>query len=402
MMIEQLGVQMRADERALFGSMIKRGQVYEHRGGIEDAMEAWRNALIRTKASVSECREALTCEIEKAKDATNVPAGNVKAKYTDSDPEGDEPEDEEDVMAEKKSGRVTAARNKLKSFLELEHACYFWLGTGYFQLRERSLGEDKEEEVLKGYKKEEEDHYEFARKLRLELMSETRAKATRYISTIEKKKQDDYLVEVPDIDPPEEGSGGIETQTILDGIIELAGVLNEQVIVFDDWRSKLVDLLQEPLVDSEGDKELRGDEVEVSVERQEESYAYMSALRALLADREQSLTEVQNTLIQKDTEIALHRPGKIHTSLFTKLIAEKSRVDPLDGHKSMKRMLSELRTLINNLKQSEEGGGNRVALERGIAEGEYKKLQKMMIAQTKACENAFKYAQLPLRTDLTG
>lgn len=273
---------------------------------------------------------------------------------------------------------------------------------GFYQLREKAerkngvveqLEQSKapnQDKTIEEYKEKESEYYALAKKLRLELIHETRTRALTFISTFNNKKEVQSFAEVPDIDPPE-GAGGIESQTILNNIVNLAGMLNEQVILFDEWREKLIGLLVEKLVDQDDEEELQGNEVEVSVEKQEESYAYMSAIRALLADREESLTEIHNLLIEQDTAAALQRPNKIHSQLFTQLIAHKERVNPLHGHKSMKRLLNEFRTLINDLKQAEEGGSKRVQLERDVAEQEYKKLQKMMAIQTKALSDSFKY-----------
>jgi E3 ubiquitin-protein ligase SHPRH len=407
-MIEQHMVQMRADERTLFQSMIKRGQLYEATGKIDQAMVAWEEALEMVQVSVTECRKALAEEIElvtrtrreSKKDST------WKAKAAD-EYSGDE-SIESDDQPEKKSQRVGTARNRLKNALELEHACYFWLGTAYYQLQEKAeekkdANDEKQSSSAPDqgktveYKRKESEYYDLAKKLRLELMQESRKKALAYISEFQRKKERQDFAVVPDITPPEEGAGGIESQRILDAIGELADVLNEQVIMFDEFREKLVALILEPLVDQDDDKELEGNEIEVSVEKQEESYAYMSVLRALLADREQALNDAQNLLIQQDTQAAMQRPSKMHKTLFLQLIALKNKVNPvLGGHKSMRRLLNDLRSLISNLRQTEEGGSGRARLERAVAEQEYKELQKMQAIQIKATQDSFKYSPLPI------
>jgi E3 ubiquitin-protein ligase SHPRH len=402
-MIEQHMVQMRTDERTLYQSIIKRGQVHETNGDIEEAMIAWQEALELVKASVAECRNALAEEIKLAEGSKEDPKG--KAKTTDEY----EGSDDEDNQPEKNYQRVGAARNRLRSYLEIEHACYFWLGTGYFQLREKEEEKGKEkkskgkkdgdkgpegpdQEKIAEYEAKETEYYELAKQLRREMMQETRKKALAHISQFQRKKERQAFVLVPDIIPPEEGTGGIESQTILDAIRELANVLNEQVIMFDEFREKLVGLLLEPLVDGEEEKELAGNEIEVSVEKQEESYAYMSVIRALLADRGQALTGGINSLIQRDMETAFARPSKIHSVLFRKLMGLKDKVNPvLAGHSSLRLLMNSLKGLITNLKQEEERGSQRARLERGIAEREFNKLQKMQAAQTKCIQDCFKY-----------
>jgi E3 ubiquitin-protein ligase SHPRH len=404
-MIEQHMVQLRTDERALYQSIIKRGQVHEINGDIEKAMLAWQEALDLVKASVAECRKALAEEIKIAKESKEDP--KAKAKATD---EYEESDDEEN-QPEKKYQRVGAARNRLRTCLELEHACYFWLGTGYFQLREKeekkgekkkSKGKKKnddqdpegpDQEKIAEYEAKETEYYELAKKVRLEMMQETRKKALAHISEFQRKKERQAFVSVPDIIPPEEGAGGIESQTILDAIRELADVLNEQVVVYDEFREKLIGLLLEPLVDGEEEKELAGNEIEVSVEKQEESYAYMSVIRALLADRDQALTGRINSLIQRDMQTALARPSKVHNVLFRELMGLKDKANPLlaGNNKNLRLLMNDLKALIANLKQEEERGSQRARLERGTAELEFNKLQKMQAAQNKCIQDSFKY-----------
>lgn len=430
-MIDQHTTQIRANERTLFWSMVKRGQLEEHSKNIEQAMAIWKETLELVQASVLQCRQAVVDEIEK-KDAS----GGTRMDLQKSEPGNDEAPEEKEEDDEKKL-RVAGAKTRLKALLEVEHACYYWLGTGrgsffflsehvsgwiltvtpagYYQLGEKAnaekaeLGEgeakgngdaeqpgpqpddSRRDKKTGGYKEKEAEYYDLAKKVRLELTHESRTRALKFISAISKKKEEQLFVEVPDIDPPEEGAGGIESRPILDAVEELADVLNNQVILFDEWRERLIAHLLEPLVDQDDDVELEGNELEVSAEKQEESYAYMSALRALLADREESFTEVHNSLIEQDMQTALAQPQKIHPDLFPQLFAEVKKNNPLDGHKSMKHLLNQLRMLINDLRQSEEAGNKRAQLERAVAEMEHKRLQKMATVQTKALSDSYRY-----------
>jgi E3 ubiquitin-protein ligase SHPRH len=221
------------------------------------------------------------------------------------------------------------------------------------------------------------------------MMNETRSNALRVMNRLSEKKETQSFVEVPDFNPPGEQSGGIESQTILNNIATLADALNNQVMLFDEWREILIGLSLEPLVDDDSE-EIKGDELEVSVEKQEEGYAYMSAIRALLADREEALTEVHNMLIEQDTRTAMNRPSKIHLSLFTELMAAKDKVNPLNEYKSMKCLMNDLRMLISSFKSAEEDGSKRAQLERALAESEYKRLQNIVTIQTKAVHDSFR------------
>jgi E3 ubiquitin-protein ligase SHPRH len=393
-MIDQYAVLLRNNQRSLYSSMIKRGQLHEREKHIESALEVWQTTLGLVQTTVGECREALAQEIQKS----NGTVPDVKARPKISEDRYASGYDDGDESAEKKSSRVGAARLRLRTFLELEHACFFWIGTAYFQLKEQQddkkgkkrSGKSANGKTSEEYEQMESEYYDMAKRARLELMQETRSRTTKYIAVLEGKKDRQEFVEVPDIEPPAEGSGGIETGVILDGIRNLANVLNDQVVLLDDWREKLIALLIEPLVDDDTSRELEGNEVEVSVEKQEESYAYMSAIRALVADRDESLTNTHHSLIAQDTKSALERPSKMHAELFRFLIAEKNRVNPLQSPKSMKRLNNELRALIATLKTAEDRGDKRAKMERTIAEQEQQALQKEITTQVKACVELFK------------
>jgi len=394
-MIDQYAVLLRNNEKFLYSSMIKRGQLHERENHIKSALEVWRATLGLVQTTVGECRAALAQEIQKSNGAVQ----DVKARPKVSEDQYASGYDDDDESAEKKSSRVGAARLRLRTFLELEHACFFWIGTAYFQLKEQAQNEEKGKKrpgksangkTSEEYEQMESEYYDMAKRARLELMQETRSRAIKYIAVLEDKRDRQEFVEVPDIEPPAEGSGGIETGVVLDGIRNLANVLNDQVVLLDDWREKLIALLTEPLVDDDSGRELEGNEVEVSAEKQEESYAYMSAIRALVADRDESLTNTHNSLIAQDTRSALERPSKMHAELFRLLIAEKNRVNPLQSPKSMKRLNNELRALITTLKTAEDRGDKRAKLERTIAEQEQQALQKEMTTQVKACAELFK------------
>ena len=118
-MIDQHTVQIRANERTLFWSMLKRGQLEEHSKNIEQAMAIWQETLKLVQASVLQCRQTAADEIEKTKDS----AAGTRELNNDEAPEDREEEEEKKL-------RVAGAKTRLKALLEVEHACYYWLGTG--------------------------------------------------------------------------------------------------------------------------------------------------------------------------------------------------------------------------------------------------------------------------------
>ncbi|KAI5784908.1 ATP-dependent DNA helicase [Pyronema domesticum] len=390
-MIENVSNDTQAKERSLFWSMVHRGQLLlEHKEKAQDAMNTWQEALKDVAMAVEEGRQALESEIANAE---RLKKASKKATNGDSDPK--ESNLEEDISSEKKTGfspSVNGAKLRLRTLLEIQHACYYWIATAYFQLKEAAEKQGDNELIIE-YTAKEAEFYELAKGARLEMMNETRSNAIRVMNRLSEKKETQSFVEIPDFDPPGEQSGGIESQTILNNIATLADALNNQVILFDEWREILIGLSLEPLVDDDSE-EIKGDELEVSVEKQEEGYAYMSAIRALLADREEALTEVHNMLIEQDTRTAMNRPSKIHLSLFTELMAAKDKVNPLNEYKSMKRLMNDLRMLISSFKSAEEDGSKRAQLERALAESEYKRLQNIVTIQTRAVHDSFREVEL--------
>jgi E3 ubiquitin-protein ligase SHPRH len=372
-MMDQNDVEVRAEQRALLMSQIRRGQLFENAKDTQQAMDIWRAAYEESCKMVDECRAEYKNTREdwlKNKEA-NRAAGR---------------EDEEDD-SEEKSGdtRLTACQQRLRAALEVTHICIFFLGNGYFQLKsdEESVKPDSDE--FKQLEKHEEDAYEEAKSIRGELLSAALKKANRWMDSV-KKDSLKGLVQLPDLSFDLEYSG-IESRKVFDKLHHFCEAMNTQADQYRKLRQKMVEFLSEGLIDADEGVELQGDEYESSTKHQDEMYAYMEILRALFADRNDAVTGQENILIKHEMKM-LQRAAKEGEGpapeLMIKLLAERAQDRVPSDLGSLRGMVSEVRQLVTQLQWQEGGGSTRAKSELGIAEGLLKHCQKLMAAQNKA------------------
>ena len=231
-MIDRHLVEYRNQERELCNSRLSRAQMMMKEQRQTEALEVMDGTLKILALIVAECRATVAEELKREQEKQK--AMGAEDEYQD------EEEDDEDVMNLNKS-RLAAARLRLRHFVDLQHACYFWIATAAHQLTEedpsgrRSKPTPKE---IAAYGKKEEEYYEKAKVMRMELLAETREKAVKDIESLKVKAQKQDFVLFPGIE--ELGTGGIESQTILDNVEALAELLNDQAEQLDDWREKLI------------------------------------------------------------------------------------------------------------------------------------------------------------------
>lgn len=165
-MIDQQANNIRNDERSLFESMIKRGQLYEHLENFDSALNIWKTALEKVRGVVIECRDTLTQEITAQSKA---PPGEAETggfdRFAVDDDNDDKDEDDPDI----KTGRIGTLKNRLRSFLDIEHACLFWVGTAYYNLKDKEEKKDPSSEKIAEFQRLEEDYYHRAKLIRKEV-----------------------------------------------------------------------------------------------------------------------------------------------------------------------------------------------------------------------------------------
>lgn len=363
--IEQNETSVRAEERALVISQIRRGQVLENSKRSQIALEVWLKALEQSKIMVGECRLQLAFELEKA-----VPVGSRP---------GTEMHEEGEVAHIRHLGSY---RQRLRSALELEHACTFFEASAYYQLKTDDTLTRPDSSRYKELEQAEEQAYERAKSVRKELLSDAHRKVEALMKSVEESTQWKSKVAIPEISVLEE-QGGLESRKIITNIDELCNTLNKQREKLNEWREKLTHLLVQPLVDEDEATELKGDEYETSTKQQDEIYVYMEALNAVESDRYGALTGQKNGLVDHEVQFALAKAavGEGHCpGLMKSLMAMRSALQPHDYLGSLRGCITELRSLQTTL----DVGSVRTVTELAIVENTLQTLQRIFNEQTRA------------------
>lgn len=175
-MIEQQENHLRTQERLLLNLMLKRGQMLEYYKKVDAAMEVYVYVLSRARRVIAECREHLGVEQK-----------GVGNRFTSLKNEGKGKGKEKVVevgyvVGEEGGGEVTqneaptghpfnhgAWRLRLRSFLEVEHAASFFIGSIYFQMKTEQE-KLRNESLVSEYGQKETEFYERAKSMRKEVL----------------------------------------------------------------------------------------------------------------------------------------------------------------------------------------------------------------------------------------
>ena len=372
-MIDQNDTLVRAEQRLVLLSQIRRGQMLENAKQSNAAMEIWLDAYKQSSAIVDECREQLQTEIKLQRKQVHSPLDSY---------ENDDDDDDDDDTGETET-RLTAYRQRLRSALEVKHICIFFLGNAYFQMKtdENTVKPDSEE--FKVLERQEEAAYEEAKSIRSELLSEVLRKANRAIEKVRTKAKDETFVAIPEMQLSLDYSG-IESRKVFEKLHHYCQALNKQGRQLAELRDKVMNFLRQSLIDEDEGVELQGDEYEASTKHQDEMYAYMEALRALYADRSDALTGQTNTLIAHEVKVALRaaKAGEGHApEVLMSLMAEREKNRVSTDLGSLRGIITEIRHLITALQWQE--GSARARAELGIANGILQLTQQMWSSQNK-------------------
>ncbi|KAH0605121.1 uncharacterized protein H6S33_005103 [Morchella sextelata] len=373
LMADAHSVAVRNDERALFESKIRRGQLLEIQEKYNAALQVWMGVLAEVREVVKECRAALEAEPKtKLQEAIDEPMEWH---------EEDEETAEHDYDSRVDTSRHGTLRNRLRNILELEHACLFWVGTAWYQLKEEKEEADPKSEELAQLRQKEEEHYDAAKLVRKEMVHETRSRALKFLDTLRTRANTRRFAAIAAI-PACNTNCGIETQTLLYDMTDIATTLNAQADLITQWRTQLLELLAKPILDedtNDDDEKDRGNEFEISVSDQELSERLMTGIRVLLADRAEALSgEASNALIRHDIQADLARKG-LHQTFFVEMMArrESVRLPAQVGCRSLKAGIAELRHKVAGFR----GGGGRLAMQRELVEEELKVLGEVVGTQ---------------------
>ena len=358
-MIDQQEAQLRTSQRTCLTAKIRRGQLKENAKESKEALDIWKEAHNEAAPIVQECLAQFKQE--------SALLGAEKEKE-----DGEEP-----------NARLLTLQARLRVALETLHVASFFMANAYYQLKS---AHPEESEDFKQMEKQETKLYEKAKIIRTDLLKAATRHVNKMVTTI-RKSLAAGVTEIPTMEEPSD-YGGIESRKIFEKIHFYCEAMNLQAEQFRGLRSKMADFLSQALIDEDEKVDLQGDEYESSTKHQDEMYAYMEALRALLADRTDAISGQENMLIKQEMKgfLAKAKEGEGPApELMLKLMAEREqkRVKVKEVG-SLRGLLAEMRATISSLQWQEGNNQSRASQELAILEKVLKHVQQLGAAQTKA------------------
>lgn len=378
-MIDQNSTRWKADARDMILNRIKMGHVKAYAGNVdnraETALPIYLQALEETKTYVRICREDLAEEQRRLGLATN-------GIQQDEAPVTEEGAEKENL------GNIAALRRSLRSFLELEHMCKFFIATTHHQIKDHlDTQPDQEDQALREEQLETE-WYDQAKVIRRELLGDVKVATQQQMRMVETGKPYHQLHTIDDL--PD--LGGIESRRVLETIDQVSDFLNAQTTKIHEWRMKIVEILLMRLTDDDDDLETTGDEYENSLKAQDELYVSIMALRTLVADRNLAVHGLRDLLVDEELKTAEKRalgktvdPDKGHAPELLLEFTKQRRelMSNLHGG-SLKGVIAEIRSRITPLQWRAENDDNRAAVESSVLQRLLTSVQSIMSQQSKA------------------
>lgn len=378
-MIDQNGTRWKSDAREMILNRIKMGHVMAYAGDLDDradnALLLYDKALEETKVYVSMCRK----DLEQEQKRLGVSLSTFKQ---------DEESDAEQAAGKENLGNISALRRSLRSFLELEHMCKFFVATTHHQMKESLDSQQPGTEQARRHEQIETEWYDLAKAIRRELLGDVKNATQRQMRKVENGHPYHQLPavdELPDL-------GGIESRRVLETIDEISDFLNAQALKIQEWRRKIVEILLMRLTDDDDDMETTGEEYENSLKAQDELYVSIMALRTLIADRNLAIHGLRDTLVDEELRSAEKRAlskdddeDKGHAPELLLDFAKQRRelMSTLHGG-SLKGVIAELRSKITPLQWRAENDDNRAAIESSMLQKLLSSVQTVMSHQSKA------------------
>lgn len=381
-MIEQNDSNWKSEAREMIINQIKLGHIKAYAGSVDNraqtALPYYEIALEEATGYVQMCRKDLLLE---------------RQKLGKTDPTHDVPSvaesEVEDVQEAENLGRIPVLQKSLRSFLELEHTCDFFIATTYHQIKENENFTTPHSEDFHHLEKLETDWYDKAKVVRRELLKESKNRAQQQMTKVSSKKA---CHQIPRIDDLSE-LGGIEARKILSMMDNISDFLNVQAEQIQAWRMKIIDILLMRLMDDDDDQETTGEEYDESLKAQDELYVYIMGLRTLVADRNTVVHGLQDILVEHELKAAekqAHKKdddggGRGHApELVIEVASTRRKLQALLEGGSLKGVVSGVRSLMTALQWRADGGDNRAAAELGIVQKHFIKIQTIATEQAKA------------------
>lgn len=365
-MIDANEATLRSEERSLLLSQLRRGQLLENAKKRQEALVLWQKALDHSTKLVEDSREQLRLLKDNA--------SNKDAPGLFEDPE------EAD-----KNSRLGQCRLKLRGALEIQHIAVFFTANAFYQIKSDPNLTVPDSDEFKALQKREEDGYEAAKVIRKEMLVDASQKADRHMKAIKEKAQRKQFVNIPKMDP-HIYSRGIEAYNVISNFEDLCEALNKHAEQYKEWRETMAGLVTKSLIDQEEDAELEGDEYERSTKHQDEMYVYMEGLRSIYADRSDALTGEKNVLISHEVKAGIVQAQKGEgpsPQLFLKVMNARSELMPDPTIGSLRKIISELRSIFTSLEWQASAGNPRARAEHEVVEMVLKNATQMIAEQLK-------------------
>jgi E3 ubiquitin-protein ligase SHPRH len=377
-MIDQNSTKWKADAREAILNRIKMGHVKAYAGNVENRAETalpfYTEALEETKVYVSMCRQDLEQEQKRL---------GVSAIALKQDEEFDAEEDTE----KESMGNIASLRRSLRSFLELEHMCKFFIATAHHQIKDFLDTQQVDTEASLREEQLETEWYDKAKVVRRELLGEVKNITQRQMKKVENGKPFQQLPNIDDL--PD--LGGIESRRLLETIDEISDFLNAQAAKIQEWRTKIIDILLMRLTDDDDDMETTGEEYENSLKAQDELYVSIMALRTLVADRSLAVHGLRDLLIDEELKTAVKKARQIDPEedkghapeLLLEFAKQRGELMSTLRGGSLKGVVAELRSKITPLQWRAENDDHRAAAESTVLQKHLSSVQSIMSQQTK-------------------
>lgn len=372
-MIDQNDTKLKSEARTMILAQMKIGHIYSFAEDVADskkeAIECYKRALQSTLEYVKLGRDEVQAEVDKLR-LSDPNASELDA--SDSEDERDE--------TSAQFARITTLRRSLRLFLELEHACYFFIGNMYYQWKENIALTEPDSAEYAEREKCEKEWYDKAQAIRQELLKDTDTRTQRQMQKVKKMQERHQDLEMPEI----EDLGGIESGNVLEKLDIITRIINAQSAKLKEWRNRIIEMSTLPLVDAE-EKENTGEEYETSLKDQDELYVYIQALRTIVADIKTAVQGTEDALVNHEMDQAVRQARDEDVTrrghapeLLLRLASERAPLRSKPEHGSLKGVVGSARQIIGSLQFRAETGDKRAAAEMSIAQNYLAKIQEML------------------------
>jgi E3 ubiquitin-protein ligase SHPRH len=320
-------------ERSIIEALIQKGHVYafekQNPQRARKSLQFYQTALDKVTELVKQCESA-------------------QAKSTDD--HHDDPARKDKIEKGKGKKRViTSMRQNLRLALELQHTCHFFVATAFFQTKENEEITVKDSEEFKQLEEQEIVHYEAAKAIRRQLLTESREDAEKSMQRVEELET--HKINLIDIS---QALSGLENIRFMEKYVKISKVLNQQADLLEKWQNRVRIILLQSLIDADKDQEQTGEEYEESTKVQDELYVMFQALRTVAADRQGLLTGQINYLTEHEAKEAIKAAQKDKdindaSRLLLELFKDWEDLRPKPELNSVRGIIGELRSLLTSL-----------------------------------------------------